>query len=1068
MTTQRRSNELRSIPRQLLSAVREKSCVLYAGAGFSLEAQLPNGERLLPCGGLGARLAKELYEGSHRNNAPRDDEQFDFAALAEDYETATSRRELISLLHEIYAADGLTPAEAHHSAISRFPVIITTNYDSLFERASYLQSKEPIVITRDSQILLEGAGHRPTIYKTHGDLNDPEHLIITREDYRREPLPAGLREKLASFFTEQMVLFIGCGLEDSDLQEVYYAVRDRLGKLMPRAFLVTPFPAEVSPERKQWNLLRKRWEDRGVQFIDGCAGEFMARLDACLSELATEKPAAIQTVQSRKDFTTRYLGLLKEQVNKVYILGDAERRELQKVFVELTITEEYERPLHAMYLGLMDAEMRRRRALFPERDDTSPEGMREEKIVRRKVKPAELLREGTHAIVTGAPGCGKTTLLRFLALQLITVENEPQRLPIFLELKTVTEDDFKRAGNDLAELFFKKAVAGLLKLDDAQSEQFKGAFFARLAKGEAAIFLDGLDEVRGANFFDALCQSVREFVNSAYRENSLIISTRPYALQSRFDDLKKMEIDSLDERQIEEFLNYYYGSAQLTGRLLQTYRQRREMRELMSVPFLLGILIRLHRDGQQPIAADRLELYRQIVQDLVVELDVEKSIQRTRFRLEDPQGKLKLEFLKWLACERLLVDDIQAEGAAQESRRLAFTGDLLIEKARQFVAAQHLDRDPYLLFEDVINTPLLREVGKDYYAFVHLTIQEYLAAVSLTRRKDREGIFFAAYFNTTLVEMEALPMMLGLANDADALYTRIEQMPDSLTFAGFRLRARGLGYGAKIGQQHLTELTDGLIKMVRGESTEDEPYLYKMLQSFSAPDTASIEYVVNRIIDLLSDKYGIVRERAAYSLSKIGGEEAVKALVEALQDEAHNVRGTAAYELAKMSDESLARGLAKALDKNEEFTRWKAVQVVGYYTNSQNVLEKLSWLAAHDPLYDVRIAAIEAQDKFLRKQHLLGDNLNVLAEAEESGREKALEETRAFIAHEVKNALVPLTSYAQVLGENLDRSEVDKERIKKISQLIVRQTHSVYEVVNHFVDYSRPLTPALVATNIND
>ncbi|HKP85597.1 MAG TPA: HEAT repeat domain-containing protein [Blastocatellia bacterium] len=981
MTTQGGSNIPRPIPSQLLKAIREKSCALYAGAGFSLEARLPGGERLPTGGGLGFRFAKELYQEGHRASEPKPDEQFDFASLAEDYETAFGRQQLILLLHEIYAADGLSPAEAHHSAINYFPIIITTNYDSLFERASHLQGKEPVLIIRDKQISFAGAENRPTIYKIHGDLNDPERIIITKEDYRREPLPAGLREKLTSFLSEKTVLFIGCGLEDSDLQEVYYTVMDRLGKLMPRAFLVTPFPAEDSPERRQWDLFRKRWEQRGMQFLDGKAGEFLANLDASLSEKTDDSPLPSQPSE---DFTARYLALLKEQINKVYILGESERRELQKVFVELTITEEYERPLHALYLGLMDSEMRRRRALFPERDEHRPEGSRDEKAVKRKVKPAELLRGRTQAIVTGAPGCGKTTLLRFLALQIITEEKEPKRLPIFLELKTVTEDDFKRAGNKLADLLFDKAVAGFLSLDAAQCEQFKKHFFARLAKGEVAIFLDGLDEVRGASFFNALCQSVNWFINSAYRENSVIISTRPYALQSRFESLKKMEINPLDERQIEEFLNHYYGNARLTERLLQAYRQSREMRELMSVPFLLGVLVRLHRDENQKIvAADRLELYRQVVQDLVVELDAEKLPQVPRFKLDDPQGLLKLDFLKWLACERLLVDEMNAEGDRRESERLIFTGDLLVEKARQFVGTQHLNRDPYLLAADAIATPLLREVGADVYAFVHLTIQEYLAAVSLAslaKREDREKLFFVAFFNTTLVEMEVLPMMLGLASDADALYTMIEQMPESLTYAGFRLRARGLGYGARVNKQHLTNFTDRLIGIVREEIVEDSPYLDKMSRSFSAPGTPSIDYIVNKIANLLSsDENSYVREGAAFTLAEIGGERAVIALIEILKnkDETNYIRVSMADALGEIGGGRAAAALIEALKDEDRYVRAGAADALGKIGGEQATVALIAALESEDS--DVRMRAVDA----LRK---IGDEQTVAALIKVLGR----------------------------------------------------------------------------------
>jgi hypothetical protein len=47
--------------------------------------------------------------------------------------------------------------------------------------------------------------------------------------------------------------------------------------------MVTPFPAENSSGRKKWELYRKRWSRRKVEFIDGTAGSFFRQLE---SELA--------------------------------------------------------------------------------------------------------------------------------------------------------------------------------------------------------------------------------------------------------------------------------------------------------------------------------------------------------------------------------------------------------------------------------------------------------------------------------------------------------------------------------------------------------------------------------------------------------------------------------------------------------------------------------------------------------------------------------------------------------------------------------------------------------------
>jgi len=658
-----------------------------------------------------------------------------------------------------------------------------------------------------------------------------------------------------------------------------------------------------------------------------------------------------------------YRASLRERVNTVRLFGLEEPRELEKVFVDLTIIEDYRRPrLHAEFLGMMDSGMRQQRSLFSG-DETEP-GREKEK---RTVRPDELLTRRTRAVVTGAPGCGKTTLLRYLTFQAL---KENKRLPLFLELKTVGKDDFEKAHN-LADLLFEKAICGQSRLDDAQRRKLKDYFLARLDAGEAAVFLDGLDEL-SREAFDDLCNEVNEFVRSTHRDNLLMISTRPYALRSQFDGVEQMEIAPLDQRQVEQFIEHYYRDDAITARLLQEIRRRREMGNLARAPMLLGAMIALYRNRNQ-IIEDRLELYRQIVLHLAVRLDEEKGVSRVRqFQLVDPDGSLKIYFLKELACERLLIDEVKPDGETGEAARVVFTGEMIVEKAKLFLERTNRSEiSPYLLAADVKATPLLREVGADVYAFSHLTIQEYLAASALARRKDYREIFCRTYFNTTIVEMEVLPMTLGLMSNAAELYTLLDQLPESLNFASLRLRARGLGYGANAGREHLVSLTERLLEFISGRNEEEATYTWVVVRAFSHAARLHSNFIIPRVASLLNHQDSDVRRSAADAFGQIGSERAVDALLSALNDQDHDVRRRAASALGKIKDDALRGGLYLALSGERVFARIKAVRTVGYYADSRELLDQLSRLATDDTVEEVRAAASEARERFLRKLRLL-------------------------------------------------------------------------------------------------
>jgi len=87
--------------------------------------------------------------------------------------------------------------------------------------------------------------------------------------------------------------------------------------------------------------------------------------------------------------------------------------------------------------------------------------------------------------------------------------------------------------------------------------------------------------------------------------------------------------------------------------------------------------------------------------------------------------------------------------------------------------------------------------------------------------------------------------------------------------------------------------------------------------------------------------------------------------------------------------------------------------------------------------------------------------------AEKIGREKALEETRAFIGHEIKSAIGPLRLAAKLLYKSLGQPEINKDKLIAYTQQILDQTVVAYDVVNRYNDLTKPLAPILRPADVN-
>jgi HEAT repeat protein len=657
-----------------------------------------------------------------------------------------------------------------------------------------------------------------------------------------------------------------------------------------------------------------------------------------------------------------YHNYLLSKVSKVHILGETNERELRDVFVDLSIVDQPPPHQHAKFLGLMSFFMQRRFSPFADTNRNAPleQFGQREKETKRRMKPDELLRHSTKAIVTGAPGSGKTTLFKYLALQ---AHEKEKRLVVWLELKAIDKPLFSQAEKAAArydnlilqELWLKHLKIQLL-LSDAEIKLLRQHWHERLKANEIAILLDGFDELQDEAIEGRLNKSVGQFV-SALHNNTVLISTRPYAQHKLdYEGLRKLEIEPLNPRQIEAFLSCYYPNEAAAKSLLKTLREHSTLRELLHVPLLLGIILRLYRENR--FTDERLKLYETIITDLVHELDRSKSVNRI-FKISDE--RLRLDFLKFLAFERLLRDPLHEED--QEVSRIVFSYDLLKEKARIFLMQEQLSQNPRDLADDALATPLLLEISANLFAFTHLTLQEYLAACAFTtfyKTNEFQGlnIFCRAYHNPIIVEMEVLPMILGAAAKSDHLYAEIESWPESLKFTNLRLRARGLAYSPKITQQRIATLCEKLADAITGRDIDVYPYRAVVISSFANTYGVVEDLLINGVSNLLSDVNPYNRIGVIEALAMIGSERAVDLMLQGLDDKDPVVQAPTADFVGWTRSERAIEPLVAALQSDNVPLRWNATTALGVI-GSENAVEPLMF-ALRDREKGIRSCAIEA------------------------------------------------------------------------------------------------------------
>jgi predicted NACHT family NTPase len=340
------------------------------------------------------------------------------------------------------------------------------------------------------------------------------------------------------------------------------------------------------------------------------------------------------------------------------------------------------------------------------------------RISEKRVPGLEAIKKYPKLMILGKPGSGKTTFLKYLAIQCIAGEFQARLVPIFVTLKNFAEAADKPGLLEYITQFVQQASPFTLE-ESQQNAHIKQLLFS----GRMLILLDGLDEVREEDT-SRVFKEVRDF-SDHFQDNSFVITSRIAAVEYTFEHFTEVEVADFDDQQITNFAIKWFKAKDLlkAEHFLQKLQENQRIQELANSPLLLTLLCLVFEEIAN-FPTNCSELYKEAVDILLKKWDAKRGIERDKIykqlsvqRKEDLLSQIAWNtfvageyFFKQKVVEQQIIDYIRnLPDINIDSEALQFDSEAILKS----IEIQH---------------GLLVERSRGIYSFSHIAFHEYFVA----------------------------------------------------------------------------------------------------------------------------------------------------------------------------------------------------------------------------------------------------------------------------------------------------------------------------------------------------
>ncbi len=358
----------------------------------------------------------------------------------------------------------------------------------------------------------------------------------------------------------------------------------------------------------------------------------------------------------------------------------------------------------------------------------------------------ERLTASSRLVVLGDPGGGKTTMLRWMATAYLlrhkgdaafsqvpdsqTLPNKPW-IPVLIRCRDLGEQDLCRCFTDFLTQHLNKT-----ELLPAEAEVMRAVILDRIAKGEALLLVDGLDEITNPRVRMMFCQELER--TAARYPAPIVVTSRivgyrdmPYRMGSGFEHGQIAELNREDKdlfaRRWVEVTEQHQSTDEKAKRaqeLLDALHSNDRIERLTGNPMLLTTLALVKRKvGKLPNR--RSDLYAEAVQVLLNF--------NPRYRIIDKAEAIpQIAYLAYEMC-RLGVQQLTEDQVLEQLDKFRHdypnVRSVRVHEPHSFL--ELLEAQSSILIKSGSAWQRNSTVDEPVWEFRHLTFQEYLAARAL-------------------------------------------------------------------------------------------------------------------------------------------------------------------------------------------------------------------------------------------------------------------------------------------------------------------------------------------------